>query len=953
MPPPRFIRSPRPCHSHWSTLQVRWASDTRTDQVSTVHGDPKETSRTTKTKWWSSLFGKVLSPTPGHLAAVPKEGSQFPEEHKIASHDTPSPTKRASPIPSIKILQQAEDIKERQQYLETGSTTEPSSRQGASDSEVTFRTQDNGLSDDRLRISKHATYKGPPSLTDPQKMKALRGARTITKAGTVLKTRAHGSGDKGAKVGAPVRPAQLKVPDTVVTKRDKTASREVYRKRNMPKRESAQERDTVLVHKPRNARKLPNQSRKENLGSKETGKVEIAVQNQRSEIDFPDSNADIQTKLRHLLEEVRRLQEKLIAHSAGNQAISSGDPIPLSNAGTKLQKERQKGSEYIKARKARNSRRRYLKFEASNVEEFGPTLDPMISRILDIPNGCVINEDDGSGSIANGAVSQVTGIDKSHALSIQGKLNSTSQSTIGVEPTNTDAKTPKKSEREQSMLQAHDPAPIEARGKPDPSSIPMTDSKAVTTNLDSQPQSDHLSSRTQRKPDKTSELSQTISMLEFSGDKEDGTQRLVRNLHTQSKAMRSSDQFDQMLRFENDPISIQKNVEAGPETPAVNAPIENLRHSPTDKAKPANNPNANEARDENTMQSLLDELFPEASTYVQPHYPPHKTPKTYPRLELPTDIPVIRKHTSDTPKSHRQRIVESFQNRGEQITALQLLHCSTQLTESDFRRLIPKGKHIDSWVRGGEFHKIIPGRDPLSLERLPFYYLLFKSPESALAYQMNASRLHKLNTLHQPSSIFSAIPPPKGFLEDGEDMHAATSAYLLKPPTLKQNLVVVMQPYSASLTTLIENGGYKPIVPSVAEDGRSLYKVLLHIEGWEPTQEDLYHTFKRHAYGLGISWPFHRGIHGIRKLRELVDIPKKISSSTRELPPDASAEDSGEASVNQLVMNKVYNRWVIEFEEESAARRFAILWHRRVLPDVEVTWKVVEEVRMCNAEFLW
>lgn len=375
-------------------------------------------------------------------------------------------------------------------------------------------------------------------------------------------------------------------------------------------------------------------------------------------------------------------------------------------------------------------------------------------------------------------------------------------------------------------------------------------------------------------------------------------------------------------------------------------------------------------------QSLLTELFPEASSYIQPHYTPRNP---YPKLDLPKDVPLIRPQHTTTAKTQRQRILDTFKTRTEPITVLQLLHCSTELSESDFRRLIPKGKHIESWIRDGEFQQVIPGRDPLSLERLPFYYLLFKSPESALAYQNNAARLHKLSGLHQPSSIFSAIPPPKGFLEDGEDLNAVLSSYLLKPTSLQLNLNMVMQPYNPSLRALIDAGGYKPIVPHVDEKGTKVWKVLMHIEGWEPSREDLYYTLVRHAYDRGLTWPFYNNSsHAIVKLRDLIDVKSKLqpisSANPRAANPSAhtlpdptfeflnldpleqnnTGAMSGKGGVSQIVMNRLYNRWIIEFEEEHAARRFARMWHRRVLPSPKIaSWKDTEEVRMVNAEFLW
>ncbi|KAF2281543.1 uncharacterized protein EI97DRAFT_463853 [Westerdykella ornata] len=369
--------------------------------------------------------------------------------------------------------------------------------------------------------------------------------------------------------------------------------------------------------------------------------------------------------------------------------------------------------------------------------------------------------------------------------------------------------------------------------------------------------------------------------------------------------------------------------------------------------------------------SLLEELFPEATTYAQPHYTSNNP---FPKLDLPKDVPLIRPTYLEAPKTARERITESFRTRQEAITVLQLVHCSTELTEADFRRLIPKGKHIESWIRDGEFDKIIPGRDPLTLERLPFYYLLFKSPESALAYQNNAARLHKLAGLHEPSSIHSAIPPPKGMLEDGEDLNKVLSTYFLKPTSLKLTLHMLLQPYNPSLRALIERGGYEPIVPSVGTKGQPIWKVLLHIEGWEPSRDDLYHTFKRHAYDRGLTWPFHNGSEGIHRLRDIINVNTKIQAVSSANPRAANGDHwssldpllgsikldsqgpwsrSAETNLKQFVTNRLYNRWIVEFEEEIAARRFARMWHRRLLPAQKITWKDAEEPRMINAEFLW
>ncbi|KAF2204993.1 hypothetical protein GQ43DRAFT_386738 [Delitschia confertaspora ATCC 74209] len=376
-------------------------------------------------------------------------------------------------------------------------------------------------------------------------------------------------------------------------------------------------------------------------------------------------------------------------------------------------------------------------------------------------------------------------------------------------------------------------------------------------------------------------------------------------------------------------------------------------------------------------RSLLEELFPEVKVKVAA---PPVPEERYPKLIPPKPIAVLAKEpVKEVRKSpsqeRREQLTKAFNARGEEITVLKLSNCSTELTESDFRRLVPKGKHIESWVRDGEFYKIIPGRNPLSLERLPEYYLLFRSPEAALAYQKNASRLHRLARFHSPSSIFSAVPPPKGLVEDGEDLDAALKKYILAPPYLKLSLNMVLQPYHPWFRALIERGGYKGIVSNFGE--KNIPKVMLHIEGYEPTAHELHDILYRDGYDRGIHWPIRNGPKGVFRQRDLIKYkPKKESiynnsdsllenmdalnddfeTYNREENGVSEAADnaSEDQKLKQHIMVKLYNRWIIEFDDEDMARRFARVYHRRILPKPRTeSWRETEIERVCNTEFLW
>jgi len=459
--------------------------------------------------------------------------------------------------------------------------------------------------------------------------------------------------------------------------------------------------------------------------------------------------------------------------------------------------------------------------------------------------------------------------------------------------------------------------------------------------------------------------SDSFAILKALSEKQSDNHRLIRSPRTQSKVPSFGNSRSALIPQEIIDTSL----------PTSEDPLE-----PTSASR---QPPLNQG--ETKKQSLLEELFPETTTYTQHHT--GRNP--YPKLHLPDSTPLIRRFDMEPQKTERERFIESFQDQSDRITVLQLVHCSTELTEADFRRLIPKGKHIESWARDGEFYKVIPGRDPLTLERLPFYYLLFKSSEAALQYQNNAVRLHKLSQLHHRNNVFSVIPPPRGFLEDGEDINAATSAYLLAPPDQQLSLHMVMQPYNPYLRQLFEEGGYQPIVPSTTPEGKPIYRVLLHVEGYEPSPTDLFQCFLKDNLDRGITWEFFSSEHtSIHRLRDIINLKAKLLPVSSVNPRSANTSSTSERRkieeydpslnflglmqsdlelsqnenkndeaqhINQMVMNRLYNRWLVDFKDEDGARRFARVWNRKELPfnKSKATWKDYEEARICNTEFLW
>lgn len=315
--------------------------------------------------------------------------------------------------------------------------------------------------------------------------------------------------------------------------------------------------------------------------------------------------------------------------------------------------------------------------------------------------------------------------------------------------------------------------------------------------------------------------------------------------------------------------------------------------------------------------------------------------RTVPKLGLPDHIQPFE-HLPDR-NTDRRKSTEASKQGSDNVTVLKIEHCSTALNEADFRRLVPQGKHIEGWVQDGDIAQVIPGRDPLTLARLPFYWLVFPTHDGAVAYYMHVHRVHSLARVHTPRSIFSAVPPPPGLIEDGEELHTLIQNYSLYPPTLDLSLSIVKPPYDPLVHTVIEQGGYWPIVDN---KGKRSPKVLLWIEGHEPSQFSLYNSMHQDGVQRGLTWGIVGGQHGVKKVADLMNAKRRSRTSRN---------GSEEPEILQETIGRMYNRWVIEFQDESMARRFARAWNGRPLPigGDNLGWRNDAAERICSTEALW
>jgi hypothetical protein len=220
--------------------------------------------------------------------------------------------------------------------------------------------------------------------------------------------------------------------------------------------------------------------------------------------------------------------------------------------------------------------------------------------------------------------------------------------------------------------------------------------------------------------------------------------------------------------------------------------------------------------------SLIEQLFPEETK--RDHEARARRQREIPRL--PLEMPSGAQTRADRVARLAPQLNESWravQARREmelrsqadsQSSVLVLLNASKNLTEEDFRRLIPKGEHLDGWrMEQGDILNVIPGRNLATLEQENYYYLVFSSPLSAFVYQGHATRISRLAAEQTPDSLHTALAPTPGYMLNGIDVYAAIQAYTLTSSTQTLNLRQLKPPLSPLLSSVSESDLGRPTTP--------------------------------------------------------------------------------------------------------------------------------------------
>ena len=303
-----------------------------------------------------------------------------------------------------------------------------------------------------------------------------------------------------------------------------------------------------------------------------------------------------------------------------------------------------------------------------------------------------------------------------------------------------------------------------------------------------------------------------------------------------------------------------------------------------------------------------------------------------------------------------KKTTSSRSNPAADPCVLVMHSASPHLSEADFRRIAPKGFHIEEWRGQEDPLKVIPVRDQKTMNFLDHYYLVFPSMRQARAYKARAESLHVLSQTHTPTAIHSALLPAVGTIVGEEDIGMLLREYTLAPPSQALNLRLLRSPHTVSAKSIIAAGGLPRLAKPVVRRGRS---ILLRVEGFKAATWHIMKMLEDDGNDRGMQW-YPNTVRGA--VEEIIQSLEGNSSASEkqfdeDVESDLGEEEDTQESLDEPRKHKDRHtrRWLITFEDEKESRRFIRTWHMRPFPmwKFDTAWGQREPLPIVHAEFVW
>lgn len=324
--------------------------------------------------------------------------------------------------------------------------------------------------------------------------------------------------------------------------------------------------------------------------------------------------------------------------------------------------------------------------------------------------------------------------------------------------------------------------------------------------------------------------------------------------------------------------------------------------------------------------SLIDQLFPEESVRYEatrkqrdrevPHFP----------LDLNHRPPIPTPSSGDAFPKKMNAGLRPYRDDGSYTHVLRLMNASKNLTLDDFRRVVPRGKHLPGWaLEHGDIVKVIPGRNLSALAYGNYYYLLFSSPASAFMYRNHVARVHELVQHYTPSAIHMPPPLSPGYALDGVEISTVVAAYTLVSPEQKLQLMHLKLPLTPHGRHIVEHGGFESLL---SRPERMPFELRLALDGPQLSQTRIRQAFGNSSIDRGLGWS--GGDDNFVRV-------SKWEAKHRDLNIDLSDENRRGTNSEEETRERSWRMpapvYILGFHTEHAAQSFLRYWHKRPLVD--------------------
>ena len=283
-------------------------------------------------------------------------------------------------------------------------------------------------------------------------------------------------------------------------------------------------------------------------------------------------------------------------------------------------------------------------------------------------------------------------------------------------------------------------------------------------------------------------------------------------------------------------------------------------------------------------------------------------------------------------------------------TVLHVLGASSKLSIADFKRILPQGQHIPEWRSEGGLTKIIPVRDPKTLNRSDQWLLTFSTPYHAALYHSRLLWYHqnaKVNTTLPVRELVArrsllkdpqhpdllkewspTIAPMPSVIDprSGEDLWQRNREYTIYPPSQRAVLKLHIPPFPPPI---LNNLWWHHQWTKADSKGRVAYPVMISLfpdQEWF-TGPVIWEFIRKDGAQRGLAWDVYDGQSGVEKMFHATFKVADGNVADFAIDMDVGVGPVSTERFEEEPMDR--NKWMIRFRDEDEAKRFIRRWNHR------------------------